>query len=97
MSNLTEKFKNDPLMPLRHTAEHILQGAMEVLYPNILRVMGPPIEEGFYYDFDLDQSISEDDFTKIEAEMAKIVELDMPMTFSEVSIEEARKIFDNNH
>lgn len=96
MSNLEEKFKNDPLMPLRHTAEHILQGAMEVLYPNIKRVMGPPIEEGFYFDFDLDKSISEDDFERIEAEMAKIVEMHMPMIYKEVSLEEAKKLFANN-
>ena len=96
MSNLEEKFKNDPLMPLRHTAEHILQGAMEVLYPNIKRVMGPPIEEGFYFDFDLDKSISEDDFEQIEAEMAKIVEMHMPMIYKEVSLDEAKKIFANN-
>ncbi len=96
MANLTEKFKNDPFMPLRHTAEHILQGAMEVLYPGIKRVMGPPIEEGFYYDFDLDQSISEEAFEKIESEMAKIVEADMPMVLSEVSVEEARKVFADN-
>ncbi len=96
MANLEEKFKNDPFMPLRHTAEHILQGAMEVLYPGIKRVMGPPIEEGFYYDFDLDQSISEEAFEKIEVEMSKIVEADMPMTLSEVSVDEARKVFADN-
>jgi threonyl-tRNA synthetase len=96
MANLEEKFKNDPLMPLRHTAEHILQGAMEVLYPQIKRVMGPPIDEGFYFDFDLDKSISEDDFEAIEAEMAKIVEMHMPMICKEVSLEEARQLFSDN-
>jgi threonyl-tRNA synthetase len=96
MANLEEKFKNDPLMPLRHTAEHILQGAMEVLYPGIKRVMGPPIEEGFYFDFDLNQSIGDADFEKIEAEMDKIVQLDLPMTLSEVSVEEARVLFSEN-
>ncbi len=88
---------NEKLIPLRHTAEHVLQAAMEALYPQILRVMGPPIEEGFYFDFDLATKITEDDFGKIEAEMTKVIKANLPMTHSKISLEEARKLFANNH
>lgn len=88
---------NEKLIPLRHTAEHVLQAAMEALYPQILRVMGPPIEEGFYFDFDLATKITEEDFGKIEAEMTKVIKANLPMTHSKISLEEARKLFANNH
>ena len=45
------------------------------LYPNVSLAFGPTVNNGFYYDFDLPQKLNEDDFAKIEAEMAKIVEL----------------------
>ena len=52
MSKVKEELENDPLMPLRHTAEHVLHLAMQELYPSLKKAMGPPIEEGFYFDFD---------------------------------------------
>ncbi len=91
-----DKLKNDPLMPLRHSAEHVLHTAMQKLYPNLKKVMGPPIENGFYFDFDLDESISPEDFAKIEAKMQEIIDADLPIACYEITFDEAREIFKNN-
>lgn len=91
-----EQLKNDPLMPMRHTAEHILHTAMEKLYPELKKVMGPPIENGFYFDFDLDEKVNPDDFEKIEAVMQKMIDADLEVKCREVSIEEALEMFSSN-
>ena len=96
VSKIKGELKDDPLMPLRHSAEHVLHTAMQVLYPSLKKVMGPPIEEGFYFDFDLNESITPDDFPKIEAVMAEIVKADLPITKTNVTLEEAKKIFSQN-
>ena len=64
----------DNLSALRHSAEHVLMQAMIKLYPDIKMAMGPATDEGFYFDFDLEQKISLDDFLKIEDEMQKIID-----------------------
>nr|MBP8961289.1 threonine--tRNA ligase [Patescibacteria group bacterium] len=82
---------------LRHTAEHVLHTAMQKLYPTLKKVMGPPIETGFYFDFDLeDQNITPDDFPTIEAEMQKIIDAKLPIVRKEISLEEAKKLFKDN-
>jgi threonyl-tRNA synthetase len=91
-----EQLKDDPLMPLRHTAEHVLHTAMQILYPDLKKVMGPPIENGFYFDFDSNQKISQDDFEKVEKVMQDIINAKLPVTRKEVSIEEAIVIFKDN-
>lgn len=96
MSKVIEQLKNDPLMPVRHSAEHVLHLAMQELYPDLKKVMGPPIEDGFYFDFDLKQSISPEDFPKIKSRMQEIIDADLPIKKQEVSLEEARKIFKDN-
>jgi len=84
------------LWALRHTAEHVLHSAMQNLYPELKKAMGPATTEGFYFDFDLDQKVSEEDFPKIEKEMQRLIDLDLPMAQEFVSQEEAKKIFKNN-
>ena len=71
---------NKHLTVLRHTTEHVLMQAMENLYPNILKAMGPATEDGFYFDFDLQTKISEEDFSKIEKEMLRIKNLNIPIS-----------------
>jgi len=88
--------KNDPQMPLRHSTEHVLHTAMQLLYPSLKKVMGPPIENGFYFDFDLDQSINPNDFEKIEEKMQEIVDANLPIKKHVVSLEEAKKTFKDN-
>ncbi len=82
---------------LKHTAEHVLHTAAQNLYPGLKKVMGPPIESGFYMDFDLkEQNITPDDFPKIEAEMQKIIDADLPLKRKEITVEKARELFKEN-
>jgi len=73
-----EESKKDALYLLRHSAAHVMAEAIERVYgsDNVKLAYGPPLENGFYYDIQLDTPISSDDFEKIEAEMRKIVEED---------------------
>ena len=70
--------KKDPeaLGVMRHSCAHIMARAIMRLFPGVQLAFGPTIENGFYYDFDLPHSLSEEDFAAIEAEMAKIIALD---------------------
>lgn len=90
------------LWKMRHTAEHVLHQAVKELYPQIHLAMGPATEEGFYFDFDASPEgkepvkISEEDFPKIEKQMAEIINRDLPMIREEVSPEVARTLFSDN-
>lgn len=72
--------KKDPeaLGVMRHSAAHIMARAIMRVFPGVQLAFGPTIENGFYYDFDLPHALSEEDFPKIEAEMAKIIKADEP-------------------
>ncbi|MHC4453878.1 MAG: TGS domain-containing protein, partial [Planctomycetota bacterium] len=61
---------------LRHSTAHVMAQAVTNLYPNAKLGIGPSIKDGFYYDFDLEQTLSEDDLEKIETEMKRIIESD---------------------
>ena len=84
------------LWALRHTAEHLLHTAMQNLYPSLKKAMGPATNEGFYFDFDLDEKINEENFPKIEKEMARLIKLDLPMIQEFISFDKAKKIFKGN-
>ena len=60
----------------RHTVSHVMAQAIKRLYDDVQLAIGPTIEDGFYYDFDLDEKISENDFAEIEAEMKEIIKED---------------------
>ena len=68
----------DALYILRHSCAHVMAEAICSLWPQTKLVYGPPVEDGFYYDIDLDHALSPDDFDKIEAEMARIIKDDRP-------------------
>lgn len=90
---------NQKLNNIRHSAEHVLTQAMLRLYPDkFLMAMGPSTDDGFYFDFEPinDFKIKEEDFPKIEAEMQKIIDENLPITRKEITIEEARGLFKNN-
>ncbi|MBP87011.1 MAG: threonine--tRNA ligase [Planctomycetaceae bacterium] len=75
LSILTKK--NEPALGvMRHSCAHIMARAVMRLHEGVRLAFGPTVEGGFYYDFDLDHSLSEEDFPAIEAEMAKIIKLD---------------------
>ncbi len=93
------KYMENKLYALRHSAEHILTQAMENLWlGKIVKAMGPAIETGFYFDFEAldDLKITEADFSKIEKEMARIVNQNLPITKEIVNEEEARRLFEGN-
>ena len=69
----------DGLDILRHTASHIMAQAVKRLYQGVKIAIGPTIKDGFYYDFDLEENISQDDLEKIKQEMQIIVEEDLPV------------------
>uniref|UniRef100_A0A7V4DCY7 Threonine--tRNA ligase n=1 Tax=Candidatus Caldatribacterium californiense TaxID=1454726 RepID=A0A7V4DCY7_9BACT len=76
-----------------HSTSHIMAQAVKRLFPEAKLGVGPAIEEGFYYDFDLPQTLSEEDLPRIEEEMRRIIEEDIPFRRREVSKDEAREIF----
>ncbi|MGL4738995.1 MAG: threonine--tRNA ligase [Cellulosilyticaceae bacterium] len=78
----------------RHTGAHILAQAVKSLFPEVKLAIGPAIDGGFYYDFDSDKHFSDDDLTKIEAEMKKIVKAKHPIERFELSKEEAIKMME---
>ncbi|HOZ03383.1 MAG TPA: threonine--tRNA ligase [Candidatus Woesebacteria bacterium] len=92
--------KNQELLALRHSGEHILTQAMIRLFgpERVIMAMGPATEEGFYFDFDSGEGfkLTEDEFGRIEKEMAKIIAADLPISRHEVSIAEARELFADN-
>lgn len=93
-----EKTDND-LSPLRHSGEHILTLAMTRLYPNqFLPAMGPATQDGFYFDFEPlnDFKVNEEDFPKIETEMAKIVKENLPIVRNEITLDDAKILFKDN-
>lgn len=83
----------DKLYAMRHSCEHVLTQAMLELFPGLKMAMGPATEEGFYFDFDYDGKISEDDFPKIEKAMRGIIRRDLPFVHEELEVKAARKVF----
>lgn len=87
---LTNKDEDEEsLFVLRHSTAHIMAEAICKLFPDTKLVYGPPLEDGFYYDIDLPQSITTDDFSRIETEMTRIIKEDRPFFRYELSRNEA--------
>lgn len=85
----------DRLYRIRHSAAHIMaQAVMELFPPGEVKIaIGPPIEDGFYYDFELPRPITQDDFPAIEQRMRQIIAQRHPFVRKEVSADEARQQF----
>jgi len=80
---------------VRHSLSHILVAAVKELYPEVKFGMGPAIENGFYYDFELSENITNQDLPKIEDKMREIIRLNIPFKKKIVSKKEAKEIFKN--
>jgi threonyl-tRNA synthetase len=93
---LTTRDKDDPdaLAVLRHSTAHLLAEAVRHLYPGVKVAIGPPIENGFYYDFEFPEPIAESDLERIEEEMRKELAEGREWNREEVSREEARRRFE---
>jgi threonyl-tRNA synthetase len=85
--------KEERLERLRHSASHIMAEAVLSLFPDAKLGIGPPINTGFYYDFDLPRSLTLDDLKVIEERMRQSISGDQPFVQQEVSKEEARRLF----
>jgi threonyl-tRNA synthetase len=92
---LTTRDRNDPdaLAVLRHSSAHLLAEAVRRLYPGVKIAIGPPIENGFYYDFEFPEPIREEDLERIEAEIGKELDEGREWTREETSADEARERF----
>ena len=80
-----------------HTASHIMAQAVKRLYPDAKLTIGPAIDGGFYYDFDVENSFSPDDLTKIEAEMKKIVKEGLEIKKFELPVNEAIALMESKN
>src|SRR5205809_1850896 len=92
---LTTRDKDDPdaLAVLRHSSAHLLAEAVRRLYPGVKIAIGPPIENGFYYDFEFPKPIHEEDLERIEAEIRRELAEGRQWTREEVTSAEARERF----
>jgi threonyl-tRNA synthetase len=88
-----EKYEESKLYRLRHSAAHVMAQAVLEKFPEGKVAIGPPIDDGFYYDFDLPRPLTPDDLEEIEARMGEIIKNNSEFVREEVSAEEAREIF----
>ncbi|WP_102345325.1 threonine--tRNA ligase [Bacillus sp. Marseille-P3661] len=84
----------DGLEVLRHSTAHLMAQAIKRLYKNVKLGVGPVIESGFYYDIDMEESLTPEDLPKIEKEMQRIIDANIPIERTEVSREEAIKMYE---
>jgi threonyl-tRNA synthetase len=94
---LTTRDKDDPdaLYVLRHSAAHLLAEAVRRLYPGVKIAIGPPIENGFYYDFEFPEPIGEEALEKIEEEVRRELKEGRAWEREQISADEARKRFED--
>lgn len=78
---------------MRHSAAHIMAEAVRALFPQVKVAIGPAIEAGFYYDFDVPEPFTPEDLGRIEEKMAQLVGQDLPFERREVTREEALRLF----
>src|SRR5260221_11066312 len=83
----------DALYALRHSAAHVMAGAVLELFPEAKFGFGPPVTDGFYYDFDLPRPLQPDDLAKIEERMRDVVRKDVPFERSELDVPQALELF----
>ena len=88
-----ERYQDTQLYRIRHSTAHIMAQAVQEKFPGAQLAIGPAIEDGFYYDFDLPRSLTPDDLAEIEKRMREIIRSDYPFIRREVSADEARQIF----
>jgi threonyl-tRNA synthetase len=88
-----ERYEDSELYRIRHSAAHIMAEAVIEIFPEAKYTIGPPIENGFYYDFDLPRTLTPEDLEKIEKRMRQIIAGHHKFVRQVVSSDEARQIF----
>jgi len=92
---MPEHYEESKLYRLRHSAAHVMAQAVLEKFPTGKVAIGPPVEDGFYYDFDLPRPLTPEDLEEIEARMREIIKANKPFIRQEVSADEAREIFED--
>jgi threonyl-tRNA synthetase len=87
--------QKEDIMVLRHSTSHILAAAVKKLFPDAKLGIGPAIEDGFYYDFDVKEPFTPEDLKKIDEEMNSIIRKNLDFTKKDISKAEAKKMFKN--
>jgi threonyl-tRNA synthetase len=95
VSAVSERYEDSQLYKIRHSLAHIMAQAMLERFPEAHLAIGPPIEDGFYYDFALPRPINEDDLAWVEERMKAIIRGNHAFTTREVTPDEAREVFKN--
>ena len=101
--NISDNLELEPIFPsdkealvfLRHTASHVLAQAVKELFPEAKLGIGPPTEEGFYYDIYYERPFNEEDLKKIEKKVKEIIKKNLSLERREISKEEAKALFKN--
>jgi threonyl-tRNA synthetase len=94
MGEKKQPYPETHIYRVRHSAAHIMAQAVMEMFPGEAKLaIGPPIEDGFYYDFDLPRSLTPDDLEKIEKRMREIIQGDHPFEKTVISADDARKLF----
>ncbi len=88
-----ERAETEKLETMRHSAAHVMAEAVQSIFPDAEFGIGPAIEDGFYYDFDLSRSLNPEDLPFLETKMSEIIASNEPFTRKEVTKEEARRLF----
>jgi len=89
------RYEDSQLYKIRHSSTHILAEAVLGLFPEAKFAIGPPIEDGFYYDFALPRPLTEEDLALLETRMREIIAKGVTFMRQEVSADDARKLFEN--
>ena len=93
---ITSEDREKAISILNHSTSHIMAEAIKKIFPDAKFAIGPSIKDGFYYDFETQKNVSAEDLPLIEKEMKRIIKKDYKFEKSEVSKEEAKKIFKDN-
>jgi threonyl-tRNA synthetase len=94
---LKEGYAEQPIYRLRHSTAHLMAHAVMQLFPGTRFGVGPPIDNGFYYDFELPTPLTEEDIPRIEERMHELAEQDLPIERFELTRDEARKYIEEKH
>lgn len=90
---MNQRYEDSLLYRIRHSAAHVMAQAVLEMFPEAKIAIGPPIEDGFYYDFDLPRPLTPEDLEVIEHRMREIIREDHPFMKRVITGEEARRIF----
>ena len=91
----SEAYHESRLYRVRHSAAHMMAAAVLEMFPSAKIAIGPPIESGFYYDFDLQRPLTQEDLEQIEDRMRDIIIERHDFVYEEISPDEGRELFAN--